>query len=29
MTLRRGHPVAAQGAHNNPAQWRRISVDFS
>ncbi|WP_314291117.1 class I SAM-dependent methyltransferase [Arachnia propionica] len=29
MTLHRGHPVVARGAHNNPAQWRRISVDFS
>ena len=29
MTLRRGHPVVARGAHNNPAQWRRVSVDFS
>ena len=29
MTLRRGHPVVARGAHNNPAQWRRISVGFS
>ena len=29
MTLRRGHPVVARGAHNIPAQWRRISVDFS
>lgn len=29
MTLRRGHPMAARRAHNDPAQWRRISVDFS
>jgi len=29
MTRRRGLPVAARGAHNNPAQWRRISVGFS